>query len=329
MLYAHTDILAQFNLCDWLLNAKFQDCQDLDHYLGEFKDAHLRFIAMDIAYTEFEMVHHVIHSIPDSGTWGHFMMQMMQDHVKQERLAVKKCEPDTLLTQITMWLTIECQCLESENWLRVCPRQGPGSEYACPNGSEYVHPKQSPGSEYVNFSHDGPIQKHMHNPNGVQCMNCRLQSHDCDHCYQEGGGMAGQGLCAKAAAAVKEKKKSLKTELATFLDTFGNNELSCASMEEVPDEMAELVVNSWSTLLDSGATLHLIKGCDYFWMYNEEEAWSVKTANLQTHTSRTCIAHFTYNGCGPMVNKLFVLEVRFLKPPVTSPPQISASLIVK
>lgn len=33
--------------------------------------------------------------------------------------------------------------------------------------------------------------------------------------------------------------------------------------------------------------------------------------------------------CGPMVNKLFVLEVEFLKPPVASPPRISASLIVE
>ena len=30
-----------------------------------------------------------------------------------------------------------------------------------------------------------------------------------------------------------------------------------------------------------------------------------------------------------MVNKLFVLKVEFLKPPVASPPRISASLIVK
>ena len=110
--------------------------------------------------------------------------------------------------------------------------------------------------------------------------------------------MAGQGPHAKATAAAKEKKRSSKTELVAFLDMLGNDELSCASIEEVPDEMAELVVNSWSTLLDSGATSHLIKGCDYFWIYNEEEAWSVKTANLgvlQTHASGTCIAHFMCN----------------------------------
>jgi len=142
----------------------------------------------------------------------------------------------TLLNQIIMHLTVECQCLESENRPRVCPRQGPGSEYA-------------------NFSHDGPIRKHAHNPNGVQCMNCHQWSHDRDHCYREGGGMAGQGPRAKAAvvAVVKGGKQLTKPELAAFFDALGDDGLSCASIAE------ELVVNSLSTLLDSGATSHLVK----------------------------------------------------------------------
>jgi len=170
-----------FDLHDCLSNAKLRDHQDLDHYLGDFKDARLCFISMGVTYTEFEMVHHIIRGIPDSGVWGHFrqlMTQMMQDHVEWERRATMKCELDTLLNQIIMHLTIECQRLESENWLR-------------------VHPKQGPGSKYTNFSHDGPIRKHAHNPKGVQCTNCGQRSHDCDHCYREGGGMAGQGPCMK------------------------------------------------------------------------------------------------------------------------------------
>ena len=56
---------------------------------------------------------------------------------------MKKCEPDTLLNQITMCLTIESQHLKSENRSHVqCLQQG-----------------QGPGSEYINFTHDGPIQK--------------------------------------------------------------------------------------------------------------------------------------------------------------------------
>ena len=87
--------------------------------------------------------------------------------------------------------------------------------------------------------------------------------------------MAGQGLRAKAkaeTAARKSGKRSSKTDLAAFLDTLGNDELSCASMEELSGDMAELVVNSLSTLLDSSATSHLVKSREYFWTYNEEEA---------------------------------------------------------
>ena len=166
----------------------------------EFKDAQLCFIAMNVTYSKFEMVHHIIQEIPDNGAWGHFhqlMTQTMQDHVEWERCATIKCELDTLLNQITMQLTIECQHLESKNWYCVCP------------GSS----KQGPGSEYINFSHDGPIHKHAHNPNGVTCMNCKQWSHDWDHCYREGGGMAGQGPHMKAAAVVKLGKGLSKTEL--------------------------------------------------------------------------------------------------------------------
>ena len=364
ILYERTDILSQFDLHDRLSNAKLRDHQDLDRYLGDFKDARLRFISMGVTYTKFEMVHHIICGIPDSGVWGHFrqlMTQTMQDHVEQERRATTKCDPDTLLNQIIMRLTIECQRLESENRLRVRPKQGPGSEYA-------------------NFSHDGPIRKHAHNPKGVQCTNCGQRSHDCDHCYREGGGMAGQGPRAKAAAAAAAKKRSSKTELAAFLDNFGDagdDELSCAS---ISDDLTELVVNSLSTLLDSGATSHLVKRCEFFWTYNEEEARNVKTANLgvlQTRASGTCVAQFTYNGIttkvtlkdclhapnafvnllsvgrfvtadvsctfekgrvvllkkgksfghGPMVNKLFLLDVKFLERPVDSPTHVNTSLV--
>jgi len=368
-LYERTDFLSQFDLRDRLSNAKLRDYQDIDRYLGEFKDARLRFIAMNITYSEFEMVHHIIRGIPDSGAWGHFrqlMTQTMQDHVERERRAATKCEPDTLLNQITMRLTIECQRLESENRYRVRP-----------GGS-----KQGPGSEYINFSHDGPIRKHAHNPNGVVCTNCKQRSHDRDHCYREGGGMAGQGPRAKAAAAAKSGKGSSKTELAAFLDTLGDDELSCASVEEHSDDVVELVVNSLTTLLDSGATSHLVKGHEFFWDYNKEEARKVKTANLgvlQTQASGTCVARFTYNGVstrvklrnclhapnafvnllsvgrfvigevscmfekgcvtlskagksfgyGPMVNKLFVLEVEFLKPPIGPSAAPSVSLIME
>ena len=165
----------------------------------------LRFIAMNITYSKFEIVHH-IQGIPDNSTWGHFcqlMTQTMQDHIEWERHTMMKCEPDTLLNQTTMRLTIESQCLESENCSHIqCPRQG-----------------QGPGSEYINFTHDSPIWKHVNNPNGVLCTNCQHPyqwSHDFDHCYREGGGMAGQGPRAKVKAEAAARKDHQRLTLQHF-----------------------------------------------------------------------------------------------------------------
>ena len=115
-----------------------------------------------------------------------------------------------------------------------------------------------------------------------------------NHCYRDGGGMAGQGPQVKVAAA-KQAMKSAKPELVAFMEDLDDAELSCASIEGVSDELVELVVNSWSTLLDSGATAHFVKGREYFWSYNEEAAQNVKTANpnlgiLQIRASGTCVA---------------------------------------
>lgn len=174
------------------------------------------------------------------------------------------------------------------------------------------------------------------------------------------------------------------TDVQGFLEALGDDaELSCVSIEGVLDNLTELVMNSWSTLLDSGATSHLVNlGREYFWSYNEEVARNVKTANLgilQTQGSGTCVVHFMYNrastkvtlrnclhtphafmnllsvrhfvtanfsctfekdhvllskvgrpfGYGPMVNKLFLLEVEFLKPPGVLSPPVAASPVVE
>ena len=86
--------------------------------------------------------------------------------------------------------------------------------------------------------------------------------------------MAGQGPRALAHAAMQKGKSPTSTkkpELAAIavpnVDTFlaaleeqvDDGELSCASVESVSEDLAALVINSWSTLLNSGASSHLIK----------------------------------------------------------------------
>jgi hypothetical protein len=68
-----------------------------------------------------------------------------------------------------------------------------------------------------------------YNPNGVQCSNCNQHTHDQEHCYCDGGGMAGQGPRAKAVAAKSAKPLvtlilqstiSLFTTFAAFFSNF-------------------------------------------------------------------------------------------------------------
>jgi hypothetical protein len=365
-MYARTDILAQFELRERVACMELKNHVDLDRYLGEFKTARLRFIAMKVPYPEFEMVHHIIRGLPETGTWPHFkqlMIQTMQDHINCEAGLVFPSPPDTLLDLIISRLTIECQRLESR--------------------------KKKPNllSEYSNYSNEGgrEIAKHAKNPNGVRCTNCGGRSHDCPHCYHEGGGMAGQGPhghnctknCMKRAAGSKSKNpfspKPAQTEHAhpasveSMLASLelDDGELSCASIDNAEESaLVSLTLHSWSTLLDSGATSHLIKSRDFFWTYNTTAANDVKTANARGD----CIAIFNYNGqstrvnlrnclhapdaivnllsvgrfvtagvactfeggkvllsvpsknfgTGPMVNRLFVLDVEYVKPPSAS-----------
>jgi hypothetical protein len=164
-------------------------------------------------------------------------------------------------------------------------------------------------------------------------------------------------------------------------------ELSCASINpELSNESAlvSLALHSWSTLLDSSATSHLIKSRDFFWSYNTTAARDVKTANLgilKTQARGDCVAIFTYNGLatrvnlrnclhapdavvnllsvgrfvtvgvtctfeggkvmlsvpskifgtGPMINRLFILDVEYVKPRPTliSPPIFDLSCFTK
>jgi hypothetical protein len=224
-MYARTDILAQFELHERVASMELKNHADLDRYLGDFKTARLRFIAMNVPYPEFEMVHHIIRGLPDSTTWPHFkqlMIQTMQDHITRETGLIIPSPPDTLLNLIISRLTIECQWLESRK----------------------IKPKSNLISEYSNYSAEGNnrgIAKHANNPKGVRCTNCGGRSHDDDHCFHEGGGMAGQGPRGSnykkpskpSSSSTKEHAHTSTSQVDTMLASIDvdGGELSCASLE--------------------------------------------------------------------------------------------------
>ena len=179
---------------------------------------------MGTAYSEYDMVHSIIHGLPTNGFWPHFQMlvtQNTQDHIDNQANTLVPAAPDTLLNHIINHLLIECQHLK---FLRST--------------------KSGAGSEYCNHAGDpDAIRKHDKNPLGVLCTNCGHKSHDGAHCFAKGGGMEGQGPRSKKdikAKAVEKVKPELAAVVAaptpgtssgsTLYDIY-QGDLSCAMIE--------------------------------------------------------------------------------------------------
>lgn len=291
--YAHVDIAAQFELKEQLMNVKLKDHTDLDNYLAQFRTGREHLLAMDVPFPESDMVHQIVHGLPFNGTWPNFkqlMIQLMQDHIDVERQSKAKglvaAAPDSLLDRICQHITVECHRLQSD--AASAKRSGPGSEYlGLANASDSLGAKSGDNR---------PIRKHDKNPLSVRCTmpGCKgVRSHDHDHCFAPGGGMEGQG----------PGKKSGKSESASVAADTGKapaGEIVCAMIKDIPEEaaLASFLGND-SSLLDSGATSHLVKVQDLFHTYSKDDARSVTTANLgtlTTHGGGTCVADVTFRG---------------------------------
>ncbi|PPQ87937.1 hypothetical protein CVT25_001335, partial [Psilocybe cyanescens] len=89
---------------------------------------------------------------------------------------------------------------------------------------------------------------------------------------------------------------------AASVDFLDEGEISCAMIESVDDNLSTLALTSIpvnATLLDSGATSHLIKSREMFHSYSEADARNVTTANLgtlRTQGGGTCYVNVSYKG---------------------------------
>ncbi|KAF8913252.1 hypothetical protein CPB84DRAFT_1670854, partial [Gymnopilus junonius] len=136
------NVMSQFELRDRLTNTKLKDHHDLDHYIRKFKMDCLCFIEMGIPYSEYDMVHSIIHGLPTTESWSHFTMLITQntlDHIDIQAHAAMPTAPDTLLNCIIARLIIECQCIEAS---KSAGKSGPNSEYcnqAGRSGEPVIH----------------------------------------------------------------------------------------------------------------------------------------------------------------------------------------------
>ncbi|KAG1836756.1 hypothetical protein DFJ58DRAFT_846792 [Suillus subalutaceus] len=156
------------------------------------------------------------------------------------------------------------------------------------------------------------LHKHKHNPQGIFCTTpgCNKGDHDHDHCYGKGGGMEGQApwMCNKKE---KTEKETVSAAIATAPTpptpaiaaivtsatlTSLYTDVSFASIAEISDEVSCAVSLPFSTILDSGTTVTLVKDQKFFHTYSMEESMPVHTANhgiLETTGHGTCIGWMT------------------------------------
>lgn len=290
--HGKVDVTAQFALRSHMTSLKLTGLSDVDRYLGEINTGRVKFMAMGINYTDAEAIYQTLLGIPDTGTWGMF---------KQVTLSAvaNASSTGTPLTFDQIAGRIEVEGIRTR---LLSKTPGPGSQYA------------NPARE---------IHRHKNNPNGVLCTNpiCasrgqQAEGHDLPHCWQLGGGMAGskpewmqlrdkekeknhQGTTSQPlAASAREESASLTLPISVppsfklpgfYLLPTCDADLSCA----VLPELALLSQHHFQSLLDSGATSHLIRDRSLFWSFDPTQAASVRTANhgtLDTLGRGDCIA---------------------------------------
>ncbi|KAG1858797.1 hypothetical protein DFJ58DRAFT_840380 [Suillus subalutaceus] len=169
-------------------------------------------------------------------------------------------------------------------------------------GSEYANTTTTSTTNSVNAITG--LRKHRHNPDGIFCTTpgCNKGDHDYTHCYGKGGGIEGQApwmrnkkkdnTKAVAAAATTAattpavpSAPSVPVIAAAIADlTSLMHDLSFASVTEIPDVTCATNL-PFSTILNSGTTVTLVKDHRFFHTYSTEEPVDVLTANhgvLQT-----------------------------------------------
>ena len=277
--YYKSDVNALFALRAHVSSLRMRDASDAVRYLGEFNRARERFAAMGISYPDSEAIFQLLSGLPSTGNWGSFA-QIIISAVATAHNSGHPLSFDDVRSR-----------LEAE------------AERVLPFSSSSLYRI----SEHANPAHE--VRKHKNNPSGVPCTNpiCikagRTYSHDHGHCWQEGGGMAGQKpdwLLQRGKSRSSSYQQSSNAAVSLAIPsspTFPiDADMSCATADV---ELSLLSHIGLGALLDSGTTSHLICNKSHFWSFNETLATPVRTANhgiLTTQGRGDCVAIVRWNG---------------------------------
>lgn len=303
--FNRTDTSAQYQLRQRLDALRMKDSADATNYVGQHAVLRERLRDSGAAMRDGDAIYSLLIGLPHTPIWQQFramLEQRMHDEVMTALPGtVSAFTVDSCVSRITAEAARHVHSHSITN-------ARPGSEYANATSSSAAP---------SNVNSITGLRKHRHNPDGIFCTTpgCNKGDHDHAHCYGKGGGMEGQApwmrnrkredakdKTAVAAAATTVAPPTSSSVPAPVIAAAATDisslmhDLSFASIAEIPDEVACAANLPFTTILDSGTTVTLVKDRRFFHTYSTEEPVSVLTANhgvLQTTGRGTCIAWFT------------------------------------
>ncbi|KAG2037727.1 hypothetical protein BDR03DRAFT_1010556 [Suillus americanus] len=230
---------------------------------------------MGASYSDEEAVFNVLTGLPLSSVWQLFHTQLEQCmHDSFSATVISSAltgsgNPITASFQMNALMFKSCMaCITAEASRMVnihsASVSGPGSKYA----------NSASTASASNVNSITRLRKHKNNFQGIFCLTtrCGHRDHDKEHCYHEGGGMAGQApwqqkkkkeTAAVASSTPPVPSTSMPVPAPTIAALATHTcDLSCASIKELPDEASDndilAIAHALSTILDSGTTSTLI-----------------------------------------------------------------------
>jgi hypothetical protein len=305
--FNQTDTSAQYQLRQRLDTLWMKDSADAMNYVGQHAVLCERLHDSGAPLRDRDAIYSILIGLPQMPIWQQFK-SMLEQRMHDEIMTAMATRPSTF--------TID-SCVSRITAEAARHVHAQAVHLARP-GSEYANAASSSNMNTPNVNSITGLRKHRHNPDGVFCTTprCNKGDHDHAHCYQKGGGMEGQAPWMRNKKQKDEPKNTANVAAATTTTTPPApapviaavladlsslmQDLSFASITEIPDEIACATKLLFMTILDLGTTVTIVKDRWFFHTYSTENPVDVLTANhgiLQTTGCGTCVAWFMIGGC--------------------------------
>lgn len=281
-----------------------KDSADATNYIAQHAVFHEHLLDVGAPWGETDAIFHMLMGLPQMLIWQQFKSLLKQCMNDESMVA-------TPATGLTFTFNSGVSQIMSEAAWHIVTQHAHSS---CP-GSEYAN---TATTSTVNSTNSiTRLQMHKHNPQDIFCTTpgCHKGDYDYAHYYGKGGRMEGQVPWMKnkkkkstvAAAVVITPTPSLPLTFPPVpaiaaavanLSSLMEN-LSFTSIAELSNEMSCSINLPFTTILDSGTTVTLIKDRHFFHTYSTMDTVSVHTANhsiLQTTGRGNCVAWLTIDG---------------------------------